>query len=220
MLNVSIATPASPSDRTGRARIRDAAIACFAANGVAGTSLKTIAAAAGLSPALVVHHFGSKDGLRKACDQYVAATIRERKRAAMAEGAQLDPLAAMRQHAEGPPLLRYLARTLTDGSPEVVALLDELVDDAVGYMEEGVRSGLLKPSDQPRERAVVLTMWSLGALTLHEHINRLLDVDITTDAEGMAAYFLPAAEALGRGVLADGVYEQIRDALTHTHTET
>ncbi|MBA2317802.1 MAG: TetR family transcriptional regulator, partial [Euzebyales bacterium] len=55
MLNVSTATPASPSDRTGRARIRDAAIACFAANGVAGTSLKTIAAAAGLSPALVVH---------------------------------------------------------------------------------------------------------------------------------------------------------------------
>lgn len=206
---------ASDADRTGRARIRDAAIGCFAANGVAGTSLKTIAGEAGVSPALVVHHFGSKHRLRVACDEYVAATIRQRKQAAMAAGPQFDPLAALRQTGDDPPILRYLARTLGDGSPEVVALIDELVDDAVAYMEDGVRSGVLKPSDDPRGRAIVLTMWSLGALTLHGHLERLLGVDITADPADMAGYVLPAAEIMGRGVLADGVYERIRDALTH-----
>jgi AcrR family transcriptional regulator len=202
-------------DRTARARIRDAALERFAAHGVAGTSLKAIAEDAGVSPPLVVHHFGSKDGLRRACDEYAAATIREQKHAAMAEGLRTDPLASLRRLEQGPPVLRYLARTLGDGSPQVVELLDEMVDDAVGYMEEGVRTGALKPTERPRERAIVLVVWSLGALTLHEHIERLLGVDITANSEDLAAYVLPAGEILAHGVLAEDAYERVREALAH-----
>ena len=210
---------APDTDRTGRARIRDAAIAQFAEHGVAGTSLKVIAEDAGVSQPLVVHHFGSKKGLRTACDEYVAATVREGKREAVAQGAQLDPLAALRQTEQFPPVLRYLARTLGDGSPEVVALIDEMVADAVGYMEEGVRTGMLKPCEHPRERAIVLTIWSLGALTLHEHLNRLLGVDLTGDPESIAAYGVPAAEILAHGVLVDGIYERIRDGFANAQEE-
>ncbi|MFD0204347.1 MULTISPECIES: TetR/AcrR family transcriptional regulator [Saccharothrix] len=63
------------SDLTARARIRDAALARFGADGVAGASMRAIAADAGVSPALVVHHFGSKEGLRQACDEYVLAAM-------------------------------------------------------------------------------------------------------------------------------------------------
>ena len=38
--------------------------------------MRAIAEAAGVSPALIIHHFGSKEGLRKACDDYIAAEIR------------------------------------------------------------------------------------------------------------------------------------------------
>ena len=86
----------STDDRTTAARIRDAAIECFAAEGVAGTSIRTIAAASGVSPGLVIHHFGSKDELRTACDDYVAALIRELKSEAIAAGAGIDPVAALR----------------------------------------------------------------------------------------------------------------------------
>lgn len=208
------ATATPDEDRTSRARIRDAAIARFADQGVAATSLKVIAEDAGVSAPLVVHHFGSKEGLRAACDAYVAAVIREGKQQVMAQGPQLDPLGALRRSAQGPPVLAYLARTLGDGSPQVAAVLDELVEDAVAYMEEGVRTGLLKASDHPRGRAVVLTLWSLGAVMLHEHAERWLGVDLTADPEHATAYLLPAVEILSRGVFADEVYEHVRGAVT------
>jgi AcrR family transcriptional regulator len=203
---------ASDPDRTARARIRDAAIDRFGQDGIAAASLRAIAADAGVSAALVVHHFGSKDGLRAACDGHVAATIREGKRQAMAAGPGADPLVALRQAEATRPLLRYLARVLVDPSPAVADLVDELVDDAEAYMAEGVRTGMLRPSTDPHGRAVVLTMWSLGALVLHEHVARLLGADLTADTQGLLAYSLPATELLGEGALTPAVYARIRAA--------
>ena len=68
----------SADDLTATARIRDAAIEQFGEHGF-GVGLRAIAKAAGVSPGLVIHHFGSKDGLRKACDDYVAEKIRTTK---------------------------------------------------------------------------------------------------------------------------------------------
>lgn len=205
-------------DRTGRARIRDAAIRCFSDAGVAGTSVRTIATAAGVSPALVIHHFGSKDNLRSACDHHVATLIREAKEQAVAEGADLDPLGQLRAYEDGLPLLRYLARTLGDGTPHVAALIDEMVDDAVIYTETAVATGLMRPSENPRGRAAVLTVWSLGAVVLHEHIERLLGADLTGDVAGLAPYAIPAAEVLS-GVFTPGIYERVRDTFPHPDTK-
>ena len=177
----SVASDVPADDRTTKARIRDAAIECFASDGVAGTSIRAIAETAGVSAGLVIHHYGSKDELRVACDEHVAAFIRETKTGAMSMGAGIDPLAALRSALGGPPLLRYLARTLVDGSPHVAELVDEFVDDAVEYMQVGVEAGLLLPSEFPRQRAALLTIWSLGGIVLHEHLERLLGVDITSD---------------------------------------
>ena len=218
MLNMDSTTPAAadaePStadpDRTTRARIRDAALRCFADAGVSDTSVRTIAAAAEVSPGLVIHHFGSKDALRVACDEYAASLVRSRKQEVMRQGPGLDPVAALRAHADGPPVLAYLAATLRDGSPEVAELVDEMVTDAVGYMAEGEANGLLEPSDDPYGRAAVLTVWTLGALVLKDHVARLLDVDLLGDPQQASAYFLPAMELLGRGVIAEEVYDQLR----------
>lgn len=205
-------------DRTARARIRDAALGCFADVGVAGTSIRTIARAAGVSPALVMHHFGSKDALRVACDEHVVAVVRQRKRTAVADGGG-DPLAALRGHAQGPPLMRYLARTLVDGSPHVADLIDEMVDDAVVYSADAVQNGTMRPSDLHRERVVVLTLWSLGALVLHEHMQRLLDVDITGDMRQMGPYMVPAAELLTHGAISVDYHERVRDAFSRLQEE-
>ena len=199
-------------DLTARARIRDTAIARFAEDGVASTSVRAIAAAAGVSPGLVIHHFGSKDGLRVACDRHVAATIRERKQAAAAAGANLDPVAAIRDAGDGPPLLRYLARSLVDGSPHVAELVDELVEDAVAYVATGIESGMLKPVDDPRGCATVLTLWSLGSVVLHEHVQRLTGADLTGDPARTGGWSVPASEILSKGLLDEGLYGRIRDA--------
>ena len=60
----------SAEDLTARARIRDAALRLFAERGLDGTTIRDIAKEAGVSGGLIRHHFGSKDGLRSACDVY------------------------------------------------------------------------------------------------------------------------------------------------------
>jgi AcrR family transcriptional regulator len=100
-----------------RTRIRDAAIARFAAAGVGATTLRSIAEAAGVSAQLVVHHFGSKAALAVACDEHVTATIRAHKTAVMAAGPNADPVQALRDSEAEGPLLAYLARRLADDSP-------------------------------------------------------------------------------------------------------
>ena len=204
---------ATDADRTTRARIRDAAIAKFAEDGVAATSVRAIAAAAGVSPALVIHHFGSKDALRVACDEHVAAVINEEKSGAMQSGVRLDPLAALRAHEQRLPLLRYLARTLVDGSPHVAELVDQMVSDAATYMADGVTTGVLRPTAYPYERAAVLTVWSLGALVLHEHLERLTGADLLRmpdDPAAAVAYVGPALEMLTEGVIDPQVAARVR----------
>lgn len=210
-------------DRTTASRIRDAAIAEFAANGVAATSVRTIATAAAVSPGLVIHHFGSKENLRNACDVYVATTIRETKSEAMAAGTAFDPLASLRSNAAGPPAGKYLARTLVDGSPHVADLVDELVNDAIGYINTGVETGMISPSEYPRERAAILTIWMLGGLVLHEHLERLIGVDITTDFSqdpaAMSSYAVPAVDILS-GFITQTYRELISGAFVDAPVET
>ncbi len=52
-----------------RARLLDAAIACYARQGIAATSLRAIAAEAGVNPALLHYYFGDKTQLQDAVTQ-------------------------------------------------------------------------------------------------------------------------------------------------------
>lgn len=203
-------------DRTTNARIRDAAIECIAEHGVAATTARKVADTAGVSPGLVIHHFGSMDGLRSTCDAYVAAVIRRYKQEAMSVGPNLDVLAALRNPEMG-PLMGYLASVLAENSATVADLVDDLVDDAEAYIEEGVESGMLRPSDDPRGRAVVVAIWNLGALVLYEHLDRLLGVDLTDpdvlDDPAFAAYAGPIYETYSNGFLTEAFAAQTRKAL-------
>ncbi|PAY21940.1 TetR family transcriptional regulator [Dietzia natronolimnaea] len=201
--------------RSGADRILDAAISKFGVHGVKGTSLKAIAAEAGVSQALILHHFGSKDRLHRACDEHVVRLVRQGKESAMGQGPQLDPLQSLRQIEDSRPLLRYLARTLSEGGDHLAQLIDEMVDDAEAYTAAAVEAGLITPSAHPRERVVVLTLWSLGALVLHEHMNRLLGVDfLDTSAppESLAPYMLPVVEMFSQGLLEPGAADGFADA--------
>lgn len=214
----------SGDDRTTAARIRDAAITEFAATGISGTSVRTIAASADVSPALVIHHFGSKDDLRQACDEWVAALIRELKTTALASGGGFDVAAAFRGHIGEVPAAKYLAKTLVDGSPHVSDLVDELARDAVEYIETGVATGMIQPSSHPNERAAILMVWSLGALVLHEHLERLIGVDITADfgsnPKAVSAYMAPILEIYGNGFLTETTVELMSGAFVEAPNDT
>jgi AcrR family transcriptional regulator len=111
--------PASAlDDLTARARIRDAALALFAERGFAASSIREIAKAAGVSPGLVQHHFGTKDALREACDAHAVVTFRETRQSTFQVERLADPGFVAAAYARTLPVVRYLARALAEGSRE------------------------------------------------------------------------------------------------------
>lgn len=213
----SAAAPEPSEDRTTRSRIRDAAIATIAEQGPGAVTVRRIASAAGVSPALVIHHYGSMEQLRAECDHFVAAEIRRLKSTAMAEGPGLDIVGAIRESPVG-PLAAYLAAVLVEDSPAVAALVDEMVADAQEYLEQGVAAGMIRPTGDPRGRAVVLAVWSLGALVMHQHLKRLLGVDPTARDFGStpesARYISPVWEVYGTGVMTEEFAAQAQRAVS------
>ena len=63
----------------------------------------------------------------------------------------------------------------------------------------------------------MLTLWSLGGLVLHRHLERILCVDLTAPDLGsdpaITGYIGPAMEILGEGVLTESFTRQIRESL-------
>lgn len=192
----------SVDDRTAIARIRDAAIDLFGQQGF-GVGLRAIADAAGVSAALVIHHFGSKDGLRKACDEYVADEIRSGKSASLQSNDPATWLAQMAEIEAYAPMMAYLVRSMQSGGELAKMLWRRMIDQAEQYMEEGVRAGTLKPSRDPAARARYLAMSSGGGfllyLQLHENPSDLRAV-LRDYAEAMV---LPALEIYTNGLMAD-----------------
>lgn len=184
----------SASDLTARARIRDAALARFGADGIAGTSVRAVAADAGVSPALVVHHFGSKEGLRQACDDYVLAGIRSGGEAGT------DALGEVLQAAT--PVRRYLARALLDGTAAASALFDEIVERTQEWLASGEAEGWVRPASDARARAVTYVSWLLAPLVLGEQVGRLLGGDPAETATAVRSA-RAGLEMLTNGLFAD-----------------
>lgn len=213
---------ARPDDRTVRARLRDAAIEVVAAEGLDALTARAVADRAGVSPGSVINNFGSMAGLRLACDDHVAALIREQKLQAMSAGASMDLLGALRGMDAG-PLVAYLAAVLAEDSAALVHLIDELVADAEAYLDAGVASGMIQPSDDQRGRAVVLTLMSLGMLVMHRHLRRMLDVDLIApnpDPSQWGAYLGPVYELYAGGLFSPEFAGQAIAALTELRAGT
>lgn len=157
-------------DLTARARIRDAGIACIARTGFAAATVREVATEAGVSPGLVLHHFGSKEGLRTACDDHVWSefhTALDKSTIDQSMGQLLD------QWARGPELMRlsaYLVRSLSDGGEFAHRFFAGMTQDVRRYLASAVESGLVRPSKDEATRALMVTTFSLGSLVLGRYI--------------------------------------------------
>jgi AcrR family transcriptional regulator len=190
------------ADLTATARIRDAAIEQFGLHGF-GVGLRAIAEAAGVSAALVIHHFGSKDGLRKACDDFVVEEIRNSKSETIQSSDPATWFAALAEIESYAPLVSYLVRSMQSGGELAKMLWQSMIDSAYEYMEEGVQAGTVRPSRDPYARARFLTLTGGGALLLylqmHENPTDLKAV-LRDYARDMV---LPSLEVYTEGVMAD-----------------
>ena len=162
--------PRGNEDLTTTARIRDAAIGYFGEHGFRQTTIRVIAARAGVSAALVIHHFGSKDGLREACDAYVTDLIDRETAHAATELAPSDMLAMMARRPEFTFLAPYLVKALIEGGDFADRLFDRLIEDMEKYLQATVDAGIARPTGNERTRAEMVTLIKLGLLVFAPYV--------------------------------------------------
>jgi AcrR family transcriptional regulator len=167
------------ADMTARARIRDAAMQRFAELGAKATTIRAVAEEAGVTPGLVSHHFGSKQGLREACDAYVLDYLRDVIAGGVDEQGVADPDYLATVYQSAPAILRYVARALVDGSAGASALFDNLVALTEEYLALHPPQATASGADA-RTRAAVLVAMRLGVWVLHPHLARTLGADTLT----------------------------------------
>lgn len=205
-----------PDDRTARARIRDEALRLFGDHGPDAVTIRDLAAAAGVSPALVVRHYGSKDGLREAVEDHVAQVFEvmlTQLSHPSGAGGPFDPKAwptLVEVVAEylpaGSAIPAYLGRMLLAGGPGGSALFRKLHalsrQALAGLSEAGLASG----GADPEVRAAFLLVNDLAVLILRARLTDVLGID-PLSAAGMRRW---GAEVLSiyRGGLAGASADQ------------
>ena len=183
-----------PDDRTARAVIRDEALALFAEHGPDAVTVRRIATAAADSPGLVVHHFGSKDGLRQAVDDHVLALF-EGMLGELTDddgAALLDPQtgpaslseAFFRHLPADSPLPRYLRRLMLTDGPTGRELFRRIFAMSRGVLDLLAAAGLASAGRDPDARAAFLTANDLAFFLLRDQIADVLGVD-PMSPEGM-----------------------------------
>jgi len=206
------------ADFTTRARIRDAALALFGAHGFSGTSVRAIADRAGVSAALVMHHFGSKEALRTECDAHIVDEVIGRKQQFAIESDLASTmqrwLADVDAHRAS---LDYLARMITDGTEAGARLFDDLVERTALMIDQEVAAGRMRPSSDPRMTAVIIAAHGLVPLLLESQLGHALGEPGLSPAL-IARMTLPTLELYTHGLYSTTeVLDAATAALSTTH---
>jgi AcrR family transcriptional regulator len=190
-----------------RSQIRDAAIDQVGRHGFR-TPVKTIAYAAGVSAEVVLDMFGSKAALLRACDDYIAESVRTSKSAALQSMSPASWFAQLSAIEDFAPMMTYLVRSLQDGGRLGQTLLRKMIDNAVGYMEDGVRAGTIKPSRDPKARATFLAINNAGGFLLYLRMHPMPSDMAAVLRDYTRDMILPALEIYTHGLMVDSTMEE------------
>ncbi len=170
---------AAHEDLTAAARIRSAAMRLFAERGFAATSIRDVAADAGVSSSLVVHHFKTKTQLKDATDaRLITALTSMVAELPTGEGADLSEMGSIAELLrDEPELMSYLRRMLIDGGDAATGLFLGIVEATTAELATQEAAGIVRPSVDARTRAVFLIVNDLGAIILRHLVEQAIGVD-------------------------------------------
>jgi AcrR family transcriptional regulator len=175
-------------------------------------TVRDIAAAAGVSPALVLHHYGSKQGLRQAIDEHVAGAFDDMLVMAANDPSQLDlsdEPAAATTFAElmlaclppDSPIPAYLRRLLLSGDETGRILFRRWYQASVAMIERFIAAGTVKPTTDLPVRAAFLMINDLAIVLLRDHLADVLGEDPLSPA-GIRRWSRDVVDAYVNGVFA------------------
>lgn len=163
-------------DLSTRARIRDAAMAEFGEKGFKGATMKSVAAAAEVSVGLVQHHFGTKDGLRAACDERVLDLVRM-KVDMLEDGSIADPRSLTTLMAMAPRVQHYTGRALVEDSPTIAGLFDMVADLTEWFLATFFTDRFAEGSGDTRDAAAVWACINTSTMVLQSHLARRMELE-------------------------------------------
>jgi AcrR family transcriptional regulator len=193
------------SDLTGLARIRDAALEGFARDGVANTSLRDVAKAAGVSLGLVQHHFVTKAALVEAVGAHVVGLATEAFGDLPAAATPVESQAELGNLvtafvAEQPVALLYVARAVAEGDKTAAAVFDAFVEIAKGLWQTLADHELLRNDADITWAALHGVTLILGTVLYQAEIDRRLPVPF------MTADQLERWNVAGNALFSEGLY--------------
>lgn len=172
-------TPASADpDLTARERIRQAALELYAEHGEARVSMRRVAAEVGVTIGLIQHHFGTKEGLRRAVDAIVVEQVVTALATVDHEGTPAEVVAARdaavrRMLARNQVIVRYLNRALVEPDGRGGPLLEAIVD-LTARVVEGLRTeGLASTRSSDKVQVVRTLMGQVGELFLEPVVDAI-----------------------------------------------
>ena len=165
-------------------RIRHAALANFAVHGTASTSLRAVAATAGVSLGMVQHHFATKSSLIKAVDDYVMSLLIGAMSQPIPEP-PADSITDIGSRVSGliakhPEVAAYVSRAMVDGSPLGATLFDALMDVGTARWELRVERGEVSPDVDLTWATINALVLAVGAISLRAHVDRHLPEPFTS----------------------------------------
>jgi len=203
---------AAEDDRSTRARIRDAAMRQFARYGFRGATVRGIAREAGVSPGLVQHHFGTKQALREACDEYAFSIFQRAADEGYRGGAVGNPDFIADILGTMMPIMDYIVAQMASGSPTASSWFQQFVDLNSRALEQGVLGSPLPEDQDVTAIAAVVASIQLGFVMMWEHLLRALDAE-PNDPSAIVRIGRARLFVVSGGLFDPDVVERIREGL-------
>ncbi len=194
-----------PEDRKTATVIRDTAMELFARSGASNVTIREIASKAGVSPGLVMHHFGSKEGLKDALDARAVAFIDDMVSELVrlrddGGSASLAEMFASRLEQE-PALAGYVGRLLLDGSGAGDRLFTTFFQTTVTALQSLESIGVARHCEDEGVRAAFLLVNDLALILLRHRIEAVIGVN-PLSREGLTRWSATVFDIYSNGVFA------------------
>lgn len=176
--------------------------------GIAATSIRDVAKAAGTSAGLVQHHFKTKANLRDAVNDYVTAVLVDAFGGPQEAEQAADPIQASGDRitafiAGNPTAMRYLGRALVEGDPAARKVFDTFATIILAGMERLAKRRALHRDLDLEWAAMHLVIFNLATVLFEQAINDNLPAPLF-ESEQLQRWNVATTELYRRGMFREG----------------
>ena len=175
-------------DLSPSAQIREVALRLFAERGIAATSIRAVAAAAGVSAGAVMHHFPTKAALEQAVHASVSKRVIDAVHGVGTTDPLADALTNRRDAWEGllrdqPHLADYIRRVLAEDGEQSIAYFKQSLASLYDEMAAMTEAGLARQLDDPEVGIALYWMLVSARVLLRPQLEAALGLDLSDPAD-------------------------------------